>query len=446
MEQQLVSHLVFFLALILLVDTHSTVSMKIRTESNEVSSVGKTSPHKGSTKSEITVELETKGGKNNVRFSPFPSQNKVDADAMLPYLSRERRTREQHSFLSGLTCELCELIVAEIRAIVQVMENLQEILSAVTDVCAWTRQLSKDICRMIVYEYRDQIVYIFNHLVLSPKEVCGIVLGKGCASPYYPGQMWYVKLPETPKPPPKPPVVPKPDAPKVRVLQLTDIHIDPLYEKGTKSDCGDPLCCRSDSNTTLHPCATLEWLIGELQSAEDNGEKVHLLLHIPPGSSGCLKAWSWNFFRIVNRYENTVVNQFYGHEHRDYFHLFLDGQHSQRPFGVGFAAPSVTSYSSTNPAYRIYTVDGNYKGSSWVRTGSALNLTAYLFLMVIQAVLDYTTYYLNITEANIRGQLVWKAEYSPKKDFKMSGLYANDWADLVDRMEKDDVLFQKFYR
>ncbi|GFS20588.1 sphingomyelin phosphodiesterase [Elysia marginata] len=113
------------------------------------------------------------------------------------------------------------------------------------------------------------------------------------------------------------------------------------------------------------PCGGLQWLIQELQAAEDKDEKVHLLLHIPPGSSSCLKAWSWNFYTIISRYENTVVNQFYGHEHRDYFHVFLDDTSFRRPTGVGFAAPSVTPYSSTSPTFRIYTIDGNYKHSSW---------------------------------------------------------------------------------
>ncbi|RUS85738.1 hypothetical protein EGW08_006532, partial [Elysia chlorotica] len=387
-----------------------------------------------------------------------------------------------------------------------------------------TRLSMLTFARAILLE--DQIIFIFNHLVLSPDEVCGLILGAGCATPYFPGHDWTIKLPDSPKPPPRAPTVPKPDAPTVRVLHLTDIHLDPQYEQGSKAACNDPLCCRASSQTALtskmagkygdydhcdcpvatandlfkhlrsihdqydyilftgdipahdiwnqtmadqmasirrldrmfreflpdkpifqavgnhesvpcnsfpppgipnqnstwlfdtlvdvwrrwlpaeqlhtvatcgsyshspypgfrlisvnnnycntlnfwlilnatDPCGTLQWLIQELQTAEDKSEKVHLLLHIPTGSSDCMKAWSWNFYKIVNRYENTIVNQFYGHEHRDYFQIFLDDTYFTRPTGVGFAAPSVTPYSATNPTFRIYTIDGNYKDSSW---------------------------------------------------------------------------------
>lgn len=29
-------------------------------------------------------------------------------------------------------------------------------------------------------------------------------------------------------------------------MQITDLHMDPLYEEGANTDCGEPLCCQSD--------------------------------------------------------------------------------------------------------------------------------------------------------------------------------------------------------
>ena len=55
------------------------------------------------------------------------------------------------------------------------------------------------------------------------------------------------------------------------------------------------------------PDNELQWLIGELQSAEDSSEKVHLIGHIPPGwntvNTDCMRVWSENFYRIVARYK-----------------------------------------------------------------------------------------------------------------------------------------------
>ena len=54
------------------------------------------------------------------------------------------------------------------------------------------------------------------------------------------------------------------------------------------------------------PGNQLNWLIKELQSAENAGEKVHIIGHIPPGHSDCFKTWSYNFHKIVNRFEVTL--------------------------------------------------------------------------------------------------------------------------------------------
>lgn len=72
------------------------------------------------------------------------------------------------------------------------------------------------------------------------------------------------------------------------------------------------------------PATELQWLIYELQSAEFSGEKVHIIGHIPPGHSDCLKVWSRNYYAIINRYESTITAQFFGHTHFDEFEVFYD--------------------------------------------------------------------------------------------------------------------------
>ena len=69
----------------------------------------------------------------------------------------------------------------------------------------------------------------------------------------------------------------------------------------------------------------IEWL----QYAEDHGEKVHIIAHIPPKQ--CLPSFSWNFDLIVNRYENTIAGQFYGHTHNDEIVINYDQVDRQRP-------------------------------------------------------------------------------------------------------------------
>lgn len=151
-----------------------------------------------------------------------------------------------------------------------------------------------------------------------------------------------------------------------------------------------------------------------------------------------MSSWGENYYRIVNRYEATVVGQFFGHTHNAEIEMFYDLAEPSRAVSVAYLASSVTTFANLSPSYRIYTVDGDYAGTSW-------------------QVLDFETYYLNLTEANASGQATWKLEYSAKVSmgpvvntflghssfkfhrlqdaFKMNGLLPEDWSALVKQME-----------
>ncbi|XP_077155095.1 sphingomyelin phosphodiesterase isoform X1 [Ranitomeya variabilis] len=174
------------------------------------------------------------------------------------------------------------------------------------------------------------------------------------------------------------------------------------------------------------PAGQLQWLVGVLQEAENNHEKVHIIGHIPPGI--CLKSWSWNYYRIVNRYEASIAAQFFGHTHLDEFEIFYDEETLSRPLSVAFIAPSVTTFINLNPGFRVYLVDGEYPHSSHV-------------------VLDHETYILNLTEANRKPSVTpqWTLLYSALNTYNLKSSYPSDWDQLVQRFFQDDLLFQTFW-
>lgn len=103
--------------------------------------------------------------------------------------------------------------------------------------------------------------------------------------------------------------------------------------------------------------------------------------HIPPGNSDCWSVFSREFVKIVERFESTVVAQFYGHTHNEEFKITYSADSSpltntsddsnttvitQRPINIAFMAGSLTTYADLNPSYRVYTIDGPRKNSSWV--------------------------------------------------------------------------------
>ncbi|OCT96319.1 sphingomyelin phosphodiesterase [Xenopus laevis] len=174
------------------------------------------------------------------------------------------------------------------------------------------------------------------------------------------------------------------------------------------------------------PAGQLQWLVQVLQEAEEKGEKVHIIGHIPPGS--CMKSWSWNYYRIVNRYEGTIAGQFFGHTHVDEFEMFYDEETLTRPVSVAFISPSVTTFINLNPGYRVYQIDGEYPGSSHM-------------------VLDHETYILNLTEANAQPTLEprWPLLYSARKTYGMKSAFPADWDLLIHTFLQDDKLFQTFW-
>ncbi|RZC38634.1 sphingomyelin phosphodiesterase-like [Asbolus verrucosus] len=197
------------------------------------------------------------------------------------------------------------------------------------------------------------------------------------------------------------------------------------------------------------PAKELEWLIFELQEAENRGEKVHIIGHIPPGSSDCMKVWSRNFNAIVERYENTIQGQFYGHSHADEFEVFYDlvedsksskrrrkfrrkdkkvFKFTGRPVGVAYLGPSVTTFDNFNPAYRIYYVDGDHDNTT-------------------REIIDHETWTIDLEEANKSEEdPKWYRLYSAKNAFQLEALRPKNWANLIEKLVEDPDLFELFYK
>ena len=136
------------------------------------------------------------------------------------------------------------------------------------------------------------------------------------------------------------------------------------------------------------PAKHLHWIYRNLHKAELNKEKVYIIGHLPPGRTNCYSQhnelmnkknyvgfstvsffrssdkWSHEYHRLVSRFNNTILGQFFGHTHFDEFEVFYapaaaaaatDLPHANN---VVYLGPSVTPHDGINPAYRIYTIDG----------------------------------------------------------------------------------------
>jgi len=169
------------------------------------------------------------------------------------------------------------------------------------------------------------------------------------------------------------------------------------------------------------PAEQLQWLVYELQLAELNNEKVHILGHVPPGNMDCVRVWSRNFNKIINRYAHIVTGQFYGHTHNDEFQIFYNDENY--PTNIAYVAPSMTPYHGLNPSFRIYTVS------------------------VSGEMLDHETYNTDLIEANKHPDQdpPYNLLYSARTSYNLPDLSPVAWHNFVLRLQSDKSLFKKFY-
>ncbi|XP_063616721.1 sphingomyelin phosphodiesterase isoform X1 [Cydia splendana] len=175
------------------------------------------------------------------------------------------------------------------------------------------------------------------------------------------------------------------------------------------------------------PATELQWLIYELQSAEFSGEKVHIIGHIPPGHSDCLKVWSRNYYAIINRYESTITAQFFGHTHFDEFEVFYDPNDLGRATSIAYVGPSVSPYYDLNLGYRIYYVDGDHEATT-------------------RLVVDHETWIMNLKEANLFGYPIWYKLYSARSAYTMNALRPQDWDKFIDDMTAKEDVFNLYFK
>eukprot|EP01111_Echinosteliopsis_oligospora_P011657 TRINITY_DN3898_c0_g1_i1.p1 TRINITY_DN3898_c0_g1~~TRINITY_DN3898_c0_g1_i1.p1 ORF type:complete len:568 (-),score=132.38 TRINITY_DN3898_c0_g1_i1:24-1727(-) len=168
----------------------------------------------------------------------------------------------------------------------------------------------------------------------------------------------------------------------------------------------------------------LQWLINSLQASEDISQRAYIIGHIPPGVSGCLSNWSESYYEIVNRYEDTIIAQFFGHTHDDEFEIFYDmtDKSNPRATSIAYITPSVTTYTDVNPSFRLYSYDRK---------------SGYL--------METSTYHVDILQANADNNPVWKLEYNATTTYNLTTLFPSSWDELTHSFATNDDLFNTYY-
>ncbi|XP_026274503.1 sphingomyelin phosphodiesterase [Frankliniella occidentalis] len=176
----------------------------------------------------------------------------------------------------------------------------------------------------------------------------------------------------------------------------------------------------------VDPSGQLAWLVDVLLEAEEAGEKVHILSHIPAGSEDCLESWSREFAKIVDRFSATISAHFNGHTHVDDLVLFYD--QNGRPNNVAYNGGSLTTYSDVNPNYKLYLVDGKNEQATW-------------------DVIDAELWGFNLTHANENPDKRpdWYRIYSFKETFGVKSMHPVHLETFIGSLATDRQMLQKYY-
>ncbi|GAA5892910.1 hypothetical protein JCM5296_006039 [Sporobolomyces johnsonii] len=155
------------------------------------------------------------------------------------------------------------------------------------------------------------------------------------------------------------------------------------------------------------PNGILTWLIGELEDAEQKGQRVWILGHVSPGRYEVLRDPSNYLSQILDRYSSTIAAHFYGHIHADEFQIGYSNyadRSMETANGIAYVHGSLTPR-STSPGFRIYDIDPDtYEVMNFRIIYADMNAPNY------QVEPNWTEYYSARDSYNIFLDPAWPAE------------------------------------
>ena len=170
------------------------------------------------------------------------------------------------------------------------------------------------------------------------------------------------------------------------------------------------------------PAGQFAWMHNIMDNARKIGERIIITTHIPPGTEYWLE-FNRRYLKAFTGYNDVIVAAFYGHEHKEEFRIIRDVTENSDGAHIAFITSSVTPRTTVNPSITLYKYKKTYPFT----------------------ILDRTPFYMNITESEITGTIRWINTGSEAAEYGVEDFSTESVIKLVDRMETDDDLFNKYY-
>uniref|UniRef100_A0A914W6B9 Saposin B-type domain-containing protein n=1 Tax=Plectus sambesii TaxID=2011161 RepID=A0A914W6B9_9BILA len=148
-------------------------------------------------------------------------------------------------------CTACKIIVSGLKFLIDQQAPEEVLIDYFSKTCKALEIEQDHVCDSLPQKFGKEVFYVVEHGMFTSDEICGALMSD-CGDFVNPlEENWTIPIPGG-----KPPVKPWPTSvqPKstLRVLHLSDIHIDRQYAVGSEADCGEDtyfnlyeLCCRN---------------------------------------------------------------------------------------------------------------------------------------------------------------------------------------------------------
>ena len=183
-----------------------------------------------------------------VNASPIKETNRNKHDG-IKILNQVRTTpfTFDFNFFNSFKCFTCKTAASVLLWKFRTPEGTYPGLAGfLADKCIAFGVASDHVCKGMISAMEDEVLYVLEKLHLSGEDVCGLALPATCSAPDLSwNQKWLVDLPPEPVEKFKKSGKDVKAEKQLRVVQISDLHVDMMYKAGSEADCDDPLCCRT---------------------------------------------------------------------------------------------------------------------------------------------------------------------------------------------------------
>ncbi|XP_017885919.1 sphingomyelin phosphodiesterase 1-like isoform X2 [Ceratina calcarata] len=162
----------------------------------------------------------------------------------------ELQNSDFKTLAAGLYIPICTICTGTLKAFIDLRrkgESEENIRNNVIKLCVLLNIQKEEVCRGVVDLNLPIILYIVDSRPnLEASTMCGVVLeSKSC--PLNDTEFeWSIDITNNTHTT----IIENNTQEQIKVLQLSDIHYDPLYEPDGNTKCGEPVCCRKGQNKT----------------------------------------------------------------------------------------------------------------------------------------------------------------------------------------------------